>query len=159
MRANKKSGGHQKSGAPSATGSTTAEIFWQEKALKACAFRALAEAVGFEPTWRFTVNSISSRARYDHFDTPPWEIYSVFSTDNMFSSHSRYNRFDTSAHCVSIVLPTNAEDIISYFSYFRKLFYSKRQIIPYQARNRKGRQSDRNPAAGHLRRYLAELLW
>ena len=31
----------------------------------------LAEKVGFEPTWRVTANSISSRARYDHFDTSP----------------------------------------------------------------------------------------
>ena len=27
---------------------------------------------GFEPTWRVTANSISSRARYDHFDTSPY---------------------------------------------------------------------------------------
>ncbi len=32
----------------------------------------LAEKVGFEPTWRVTANSISSRARYDHFDTSPY---------------------------------------------------------------------------------------
>ena len=32
----------------------------------------LAEMVGFEPTWRVTANSISSRARYDHFDTSPY---------------------------------------------------------------------------------------
>ena len=32
----------------------------------------LAERVGFEPTCRFTGNSISSRARYDHFDTAPY---------------------------------------------------------------------------------------
>ena len=28
--------------------------------------------MGFEPTWRVTANSISSRARYDHFDTSPY---------------------------------------------------------------------------------------
>ena len=32
----------------------------------------LAEKVGFEPTWRVTANSISSRARYDHFVTSPY---------------------------------------------------------------------------------------
>ena len=32
----------------------------------------LAEAVGFEPTGDFTRHSISSRDRYDHFDTPPY---------------------------------------------------------------------------------------
>ena len=31
----------------------------------------LAERVGFEPTCRFTGNSISSRARCVHFDTAP----------------------------------------------------------------------------------------
>lgn len=30
--------------------------------------------MGFEPTWRVTANSISSRARYDHFDTSPYSI-------------------------------------------------------------------------------------
>ncbi len=34
--------------------------------------RGMAEGVGFEPTWGLiTPNSISSRARYDHFGTPP----------------------------------------------------------------------------------------
>ena len=32
----------------------------------------MAEAVGFEPTDDFTRHSISSRDRYDHFDTPPY---------------------------------------------------------------------------------------
>ena len=32
----------------------------------------MAEAVGFEPTGDFTRHSISSRDRYDHFDTPPY---------------------------------------------------------------------------------------
>lgn len=36
----RKSGGHQKSGASSATSSMAAETFWQGKALKVCAFRA-----------------------------------------------------------------------------------------------------------------------
>ena len=31
----------------------------------------LAEMVGFEPTERFTAQTISSRSRYDHFDTSP----------------------------------------------------------------------------------------
>ena len=34
----------------------------------------MAEAVGFEPTGDFTRHSISSRDRYDHFDTPPYAI-------------------------------------------------------------------------------------
>ncbi len=34
----------------------------------------LAEAVGFEPTDDFTRHSISSRDRYDHFDTPPYFV-------------------------------------------------------------------------------------
>ena len=33
--------------------------------------RLLAEMVGFEPTERVTVQTISSRSRYDHFDTSP----------------------------------------------------------------------------------------
>lgn len=32
-----------------------------------------AEAVGFEPTWGFPPDRISSAARYDHFATPPWK--------------------------------------------------------------------------------------
>ena len=31
----------------------------------------MAEMVGFEPTGRFTAQTISSRSRYDHFDTSP----------------------------------------------------------------------------------------
>ena len=31
----------------------------------------MAEMVGFEPTERFTAQTISSRSRYDHFDTSP----------------------------------------------------------------------------------------
>ena len=31
----------------------------------------MAETVGFEPTCRFTGKTISSRSRYDHFDTSP----------------------------------------------------------------------------------------
>ena len=34
--------------------------------------KTLAEMVGFEPTERFTVQTISSRSRYDHFDTSPY---------------------------------------------------------------------------------------
>ncbi len=37
-----------------------------------CPFLFLAEAVGFEPTDDFTRHSISSRDRYDHFDTLPY---------------------------------------------------------------------------------------
>ena len=43
-------------------------------------------------------HSFSSQARYDHFDTPPWEIYSVFSADNTISSQPRYDHFDTAAY-------------------------------------------------------------
>ena len=32
---------------------------------------AMAEKVGFEPTVPFLVHSISSRGRYNHFDTSP----------------------------------------------------------------------------------------
>ena len=39
-----------------------------------CRAFPLAERVGFEPTCGFTRNSISSRARYDHFDTAPYSI-------------------------------------------------------------------------------------
>ncbi len=31
----------------------------------------MAEMVGFEPTERVTAQTISSRSRYDHFDTSP----------------------------------------------------------------------------------------
>ena len=58
----------------------------------------LAEAVGFEPTGRFTGQTISSRSRYDHFDTPPCRKYSVFGTDNMISSQPRYDHSDTAAN-------------------------------------------------------------
>ena len=34
----------------------------------------LAEMVGFEPTERVTVQTISSRSRYDHFDTSPYKL-------------------------------------------------------------------------------------
>ena len=38
----------------------------------------LAEGVGFEPTCRLiTDNSISSRARYDHFDSPPYSVLTL----------------------------------------------------------------------------------
>ena len=43
-------------------------------------------------------HSFSSQARYDHFDTSPWEIYSVFGTGNMISSQLRNDRFDTAAY-------------------------------------------------------------
>ena len=33
---------------------------------------SLAEMVGFEPTERVTVQTISSRSRYDHIDTSPY---------------------------------------------------------------------------------------
>ena len=33
----------------------------------------MAEMVGFEPTCHFTDKTISSRSRYDHFDTSPYE--------------------------------------------------------------------------------------
>ena len=40
-------------------------------------FTKMAETVGFEPTCRFTDNSISSRARYDRFDTSPYDISNI----------------------------------------------------------------------------------
>ena len=51
---------------------------------------------------------ISSQARYDHFDTPPWEIYSVFSTNNMISSQPRYDHFDTAACIFCNISPQKA---------------------------------------------------
>ena len=33
----------------------------------------MAEMVGFEPTCHFTDKTISSRSRYDHFDTSPYK--------------------------------------------------------------------------------------
>ena len=45
-------------------------MFVKKKHAEACFF--MAEAVGFEPTGDFTRHSISSRDRYDHFDTPPY---------------------------------------------------------------------------------------
>lgn len=41
-------------------------------------------------------NSISSRARYDRFDTSPFNNYLVFGANNMISSRARYDHFDTS---------------------------------------------------------------
>ena len=38
----------------------------------------LAEAVGFEPTSDFTRYPISSRGRYDHFDTPPYRLAIIY---------------------------------------------------------------------------------
>ena len=38
----------------------------------ACLLDFLAESEGFEPSCDFTRNSISSRARYDHFDNSPY---------------------------------------------------------------------------------------
>ena len=69
--------------------------------------RKAPESVCFHGLWRRRWDSnpralagylISSQARYDHFDTPPWEIYSVFSTDNTISSQPRYDHFDTAAY-------------------------------------------------------------
>ena len=40
-------------------------------------------------------DKLSSRARYDRFDTSPFRKYSVFGTDNMISSQARYDHFDT----------------------------------------------------------------
>ena len=45
-------------------------------------------------------HSFSSQARYDHFDTPPWEIYSVFNTDNLISSQACYGHLDTTTHYI-----------------------------------------------------------
>ena len=38
-----------------------------------CSVTLLAETVGFEPTDGVTHHSISSRGRYDHFDTSPYD--------------------------------------------------------------------------------------
>ena len=46
-------------------------------------------------------NSISSRARYDRFDTSPFREYSVFGTDNMISSQARYDHFDTAPYMLN----------------------------------------------------------
>ena len=44
--------------------------------------RLLAEMVGFEPTCPIKDKTISSRSRYDHFDTSPsifsWQIYDLY---------------------------------------------------------------------------------
>ena len=44
--------------------------------------RLLAEMVGFEPTCPIKDKTISSRARYDRFDTSPsifsWQIYDLY---------------------------------------------------------------------------------
>ena len=44
---------------------------------------------------KFTV-SISSQARYDHFDTLPFINIQLFSIFNMISSQPRYDHFGTS---------------------------------------------------------------
>ena len=41
---------------------------------------ALAQTVGFEPTVLFTAQTISSRSRYDLFDTAPYEIVGMQTT-------------------------------------------------------------------------------
>ncbi len=56
-------------------------------------------------------HSFSSQARYDHFDTPPWEIYSVFGTDNMISSRSRYTHVDTAENHLQDMLPHIHENV------------------------------------------------
>ena len=47
--------------------------------------RLLAEMVGFEPTCPVKDKTISSRSRYDHFDTSPsmfsWQIYDLYITN------------------------------------------------------------------------------
>lgn len=47
--------------------------------------RLLAEMVGFEPTCPIKDKTISSRSRYDHFDTSPsifsWQIYDLYITN------------------------------------------------------------------------------
>ncbi len=47
--------------------------------------KIMAEMVGFEPTERITVQTISSRSRYDHFDTSPFNeqiYYNIFVSKN-----------------------------------------------------------------------------
>ena len=77
--------------------SVAAAFLWpdSEKALKSRAFRQkekvgnfyrnylpfVAEGVGFEPTDRLnTDQTISSRSRYDHFDSPPYDAARVCQT-------------------------------------------------------------------------------
>ena len=63
---------------------------------------------GFRSGSYRVATTISSQARYDHFDTPPWEIYSVFGTDNMISSQARYDHFDTAPYHSCAGVPEDA---------------------------------------------------
>ena len=53
---------------------------------------------GFRSGSYRVATTISSAARYDHFDTLPFNNYSVFAAHNMISSQPRYDRFDTAAY-------------------------------------------------------------
>lgn len=50
-------------------------------------------------------HSFSSAARYDHFDTLPYNKYSVFGESNMISSAARYDHFDTAPYMFSRRFP------------------------------------------------------
>ena len=49
---------------------------------------SMAEMVGFEPTEHFIAQTISSRSRYDHFDTSPRIIVGQLEPDSLIISHS-----------------------------------------------------------------------
>ena len=57
---------------------------------------------GFRSGSYRVATTISSQARYDHFDTPPCNSYSIFKVYDhriaRISSQPRYDRFDTAAY-------------------------------------------------------------
>ena len=53
---------------------------------------------GFRSGSYRVATTISSRARYDRFDTSPFNNYLVFGANNMISSQPRYDHFDTAAY-------------------------------------------------------------
>ena len=58
-------------------GTSPPQIPNRSKRYRACS--DVAEGVGFEPTDRLnTDQTISSRSRYDHFDSPPYDAARVF---------------------------------------------------------------------------------
>ena len=59
---------------------------WHKKSQETVEFPGLAEEAGFEPADGFTRQTISNRSRYDHFDTPPYIIYSI--TKLIWTNHS-----------------------------------------------------------------------
>ena len=61
---------------------------------------------GFRSRSYRVATTISSAARYDHFDTLPCDNYSILGTGNMISSQARYDHFDTPPY--SLVKPAVA---------------------------------------------------